>query len=82
MTLEDITNNPSSPSKQFDVSALSSKQVEDVCANCNVGAGDAGDGAVVLKNCTACLLVKYCSVDCQKAHRKLHKKACKNAQKS
>ena len=24
-----------------------------------------------------CFLVKYCSVDCQKAHRKKHKKACK-----
>ena len=28
-------------------------------------------------NCTACYLVKYCSVDCQKIPRKLHKKACK-----
>ncbi|EJK70771.1 hypothetical protein THAOC_07843 [Thalassiosira oceanica] len=45
----------------------------DVCANC--GRED-GDG-VKLKNCTACLLVKYCGVDCQKAHRKQHKKACK-----
>ena len=51
-----------------------------VCANCNACAGasaDGGDGTVKLKNCTACLLVKYCSVDCQKAHRKQHKKACK-----
>ena len=31
----------------------------------------------MLKRCTACLLVKYCSVDCQRAHRKQHKKACK-----
>ena len=30
-----------------------------------------------LKNCTAYRLVKYCGVDCQKAHRKQHKKACK-----
>ena len=43
-----------------------------VCANC----GQDGDG-VKLKNCTACLLVQYCSVDCQKVHRKQHKKACK-----
>mmetsp|Transcript_18483 Transcript_18483/g.41890 ORF Transcript_18483/g.41890 Transcript_18483/m.41890 type:complete len:82 (+) Transcript_18483:1-246(+) len=28
-------------------------------------------------SCTACFLVKYCSVDCQKTHRKQHKKACK-----
>ena len=47
----------------------------DVCANCGQEGGG-GDG-VKLKNCTACLLVKYCSVDCQKAHRKQHKKACK-----
>ncbi|EJK46184.1 hypothetical protein THAOC_35160 [Thalassiosira oceanica] len=45
----------------------------DVCANCG---REGGDG-VRLKNCTACLLVKYCGVDCQKAHRKIHKKACK-----
>ncbi|EJK67098.1 hypothetical protein THAOC_11912, partial [Thalassiosira oceanica] len=46
----------------------------DVCANC--GKGSEG-GAIKLKNCTACRLVKYCGVDCQKAHRKQHKKACK-----
>ena len=46
----------------------------DVCANC--GSEDGEDG-VKLKNCTACRLVKYCGVDCQKAHRKQHKKACK-----
>ena len=45
----------------------------DVCANC----GQEGGDGVKLKNCTACLLVKYCGVDCQRAHRKLHKKACK-----
>ena len=43
------------------------------CANC----GKHGSETVKLKNCTACRLVKYCSVDCQKAHRKQHKKACK-----
>ena len=42
------------------------------CANC----GKIGSG-VKLKNCTACRLVKYCGVDCQEAHRKHHKKACK-----
>ena len=45
----------------------------DVCANC----GKHGGGTVKLKNCTACRLVKYCGVDCQKAQRKIHKKACK-----
>ena len=42
------------------------------CANC----GKTGS-AVKLKDCAACRLVKYCGVDCQKAHRKQHKKACK-----
>ncbi|EJK61326.1 hypothetical protein THAOC_18212 [Thalassiosira oceanica] len=43
-----------------------------VCANC----GKHGSDTVKLKRCTACRLVKYCGVDCQKAHRKQHKKAC------
>ena len=47
--------------------------VEDCCANCGKESSD----AVKLKNCAACRLVKYCSVDCQGAHRKLHKEACK-----
>ena len=45
-----------------------------VCANCG---SDGEGGFVKLKNCTACRLVKYCGVDCQRAHRKQHKKACK-----
>ncbi|EJK48311.1 hypothetical protein THAOC_32904 [Thalassiosira oceanica] len=45
----------------------------EVCANCAIESSD----AVKLKDCTACRLVKYCSVECQKAHRKQHKKACK-----
>ena len=53
--------------------------VSEVCANCGKEGHDANDDAAALKlkNCTACLLVKYCGVDCQKAHRKQHKKACK-----
>ncbi|EJK43681.1 hypothetical protein THAOC_37850 [Thalassiosira oceanica] len=46
---------------------------EAVCANCGAVSSD----TVKLKNCTACSLVKYCGVDCQRAHRKQHKKACK-----
>ena len=42
----------------------------DICAAC----GKEGDS---LKACTACKLVKYCNRDCQIAHRKQHKKACK-----
>ncbi|EJK55166.1 hypothetical protein THAOC_25129, partial [Thalassiosira oceanica] len=45
----------------------------EACANCGKPKGD----GIKLKNCTACRLVKYCGVDCQRAHRKLHKKACK-----
>ncbi|EJK43971.1 hypothetical protein THAOC_37538 [Thalassiosira oceanica] len=44
-----------------------------VCANCGKHETD----TVKLKNCTACRLVKYCGVDCQRAHRKQHKKACR-----
>ncbi|EJK57846.1 hypothetical protein THAOC_22072 [Thalassiosira oceanica] len=44
-----------------------------VCANC----GKHGSDTVKLKDCAACRLVKYCGVDCQRAHRKQHKKACK-----
>ncbi|EJK58883.1 hypothetical protein THAOC_20958 [Thalassiosira oceanica] len=47
----------------------------DVCANCGMGSG--GEGGVKLRDCTACRLVKYCGVDCQRAHRRQHKKACK-----
>ena len=45
----------------------------EACASC----GKHGDDKVKLKNCTACRLVKYCGVDCQKAHRTQHKRACK-----
>ena len=45
----------------------------EACVNC----GKLGSDTVKLKNCTACRLVKYCGVDCQKAHRKQHKKACR-----
>ena len=44
-----------------------------VCANCGKEGGD----GFKLKNCTACFLVKYCSVACQKSHRKQHKKECR-----
>ncbi|EJK49722.1 hypothetical protein THAOC_31369, partial [Thalassiosira oceanica] len=47
----------------------------DVCANCGKGSDD--EGGVKLRDCTACRLVKYCGVDCQGAHRKRHKRACK-----
>ncbi|KAL7551397.1 hypothetical protein ACHAWF_015521 [Thalassiosira exigua] len=40
------------------------------CASC----GDRGDG---LKACAACMLVKYCGVACQRAHRPRHKRECR-----
>ncbi|EJK48939.1 hypothetical protein THAOC_32222 [Thalassiosira oceanica] len=46
---------------------------DEACANC----GKQGSDTVKLRKCTACRLVKYCGVDCQRAHRKQHKKACK-----
>eukprot|EP00984_Skeletonema_dohrnii_P021254 scaffold10568_cov140-Skeletonema_dohrnii-CCMP3373.AAC.2 len=43
------------------------------CASCGITGGD----DIKLKNCTACYLVKYCSLECQKNHRPKHKRACK-----
>ena len=45
----------------------------DMCANCGKGEEE----SVTLKNCVACKTVKYCSRDCQKAHRSQHKKECR-----
>ena len=44
-----------------------------MCANCGKGE----EGAIDLKFCTACKMVKYCNRDCQIAHRPQHKRACK-----
>ena len=41
------------------------------CASCGMSDG------MKLKLCTACKLVRYCSVKCQKKHRPQHKRACK-----
>mmetsp|Transcript_3313 Transcript_3313/g.6597 ORF Transcript_3313/g.6597 Transcript_3313/m.6597 type:complete len:97 (+) Transcript_3313:84-374(+) len=52
---------------------------EDVCANC----GKKDGTGVKLKKCTSCHLVKYCSVNCQKAHRKRSiKRPARNAQRN
>ena len=48
---------------------------DEVCASCGIKEG--GDNNIKLKTCTACKLVKYCSVECQRKHRSRHKKACK-----
>ena len=55
------------------MSSAEADGVEEVCASCGKAAVD----DIKLKICTACRLVKYCSVECQKNHRPHHKKACK-----
>ena len=55
----------------------SSKSNDDVnnniCANCGKGEEEGHK----LKKCNACMMVKYCSRECQIAHRPQHKKECK-----
>src|SRR6056300_215076 len=48
----------------------------DVVMMCCASCGKAEVDDVKLKKC-GCKLVRYCSVECQKNHRSLHKKACK-----
>ena len=45
--------------------------------NCCAYCGVAGVDDIKLKDCSACHLVKYCSVNCQRDHRPKHKKECK-----
>ena len=47
------------------------------CANCGKGE----ETSINLKSCAACKSVKYCSRDCQVAHRPQHKKECKKRAK-
>ena len=51
------------------------EEVDERCAACGITGG--GDENIKLKNCTACKLVKYCGVECQRKHRPQHKRACK-----
>ncbi len=44
-----------------------------ICASCGIAEVD----EIKLKNCTACYLIKYCSVKCQRDHRSKHKRDCK-----
>jgi tetratricopeptide (TPR) repeat protein len=53
------------------------KEAADIEVMCCACCGKAEVDDVKLKICTACRLVKYCSVECQKNHRPQHKKACK-----
>ena len=43
------------------------------CASCGI----AGVDEIKLKDCSACHLVKYCGLKCQKEHRPQHKRECK-----
>ena len=44
-----------------------------LCASCGIAGGD----DIILKRCNGCYLVRYCSIKCQKDHRKQHKRTCK-----
>ena len=55
------------------MSAEEAEEIMQCCASCGV----AGSDDIKLMKCTACHLVRYCSVKCQKDHRPRHKKACK-----
>ena len=60
------------------MSAVYGEEKEEAAdVSCCVSCGKAAVDNVKLKICTACKLVKYCSVECQKNHRPMHKKACK-----
>ena len=50
------------------------ERADEVCASCGI---KGGDNNITLKNCTACYLVKYCGVECQRNHRPEHKGECK-----
>jgi len=57
------------------MNTTSSENNTSICANCGKGEED---GIIdKLKSCNACKMVKYCSRDCQVAHRPQHKKECK-----
>ena len=55
------------------MSAVDADYEVTICANCGKGEEE----SIKLKACTACKMVKYCSRDCQIAHRPQHKKECK-----
>ena len=60
-----------------DTSCGEKMQDDNLAMMCCASCGTAGGDDIKLKKCTACYLVKYCSVKCQKEHRPKHKKACK-----
>ncbi|KAH6912043.1 hypothetical protein BKA70DRAFT_1266388 [Coprinopsis sp. MPI-PUGE-AT-0042] len=59
-----------------DVKAVVLKKCSNEVQGCRVREGDVAQ----FKRCSACRLVSYCSVSCQKAHWPKHKAACKQHQ--
>ena len=57
----------------LDSSTDLSEVPKETCANCAKEEDEDNN----LKFCGACKLVKYCSAACQRAHRPLHKRECK-----
>ena len=57
------------------MSTISSDSIS-TCANCGKGS-EGEEDSIKLKSCAACKLVKYCSRECQAAHRPQHKRECK-----
>ncbi len=57
---------------------LPTPQSTEVCAFCEESPLRA---AFTLSRCGRCTKIAYCSVECQKAHWKLHKKTCSKAGK-
>mmetsp|Transcript_25206 Transcript_25206/g.36017 ORF Transcript_25206/g.36017 Transcript_25206/m.36017 type:complete len:332 (+) Transcript_25206:206-1201(+) len=43
------------------------------CASCGIAEVD----SIKMKNCAACYLVRYCSIECQRHHWSKHKRDCK-----
>lgn len=47
-----------------------------LCGNCNKAETSEDAESPILKPCTMCKSVSYCSRNCKKAHAKQHKKVC------
>ena len=59
------------------MSTNSEEEATDIMMMCCASCGTAQVDDIILKTCTACKSVRYCSVKCQREHRPQHKRACK-----